>query len=122
MAKLGMKGPFEFTSQKVNEMIENNRIGNYALGYITKDSNGEHVFCVKYVGRSDNDLNDRIKDHLGESKEYTHFKFSYETCSRNAFLKECRNWHDFGGEDILDNHYHPDKPNGTNWKCPVCEA
>ena len=37
-----------------------------------------------------------------------------------AFEKECRNFHDFGGVEKLDNDIHPDRPDGAAWKCPVC--
>ena len=87
-----------------------------ALGYV--DNKG--IFRVQYVGRSDTDVNDRIKDHLGEN--YAAFKFSYATSPKAAFEKECQNYHDFGGSKKLKNNIHPDHPdNSPNWKCPVCE-
>ena len=117
MASLGMNGPYEFTSEKVDEIITKTSPGNYALGYM--DGN---TFIVRYVGRSDSDLNDRIKDHLGESREYKFFKYSYASSPREAYEKECQNWHDFDGPNgKLKNSNHPDKPDDTNYKCPVCK-
>ena len=115
MPSLNMKGPFPFTSHDVDLQITRQQVGNYALGYV----NEKKEFVVKYVGRSDTDVNDRIKAHL--QKGYTHFKFSYATSSKAAFEKECQNYHDFGGKEKLDNDIHPDLPDKSKkWKCPVC--
>ena len=116
MAKLNMIGPFDFTIDNVNRQIAANKIGNYALGYI--DAKG--AFRVLYVGRSDNDLNDRIKDHIGEYDNYKMFKFSYATSVKDAYEKECANWHDFGEDKLLKNKIHPDNPDKKQYKCPVC--
>ena len=41
--------------------------------------------------------------------------------AKEAFEKECRNYHDFGGDDgILDNKVHPDRPERTDYDCPIC--
>lgn len=115
MASLGMNGPFVFTASEIDKQITRTSEGNYALGRI----NDKGSFVVKYVGRADSDVNDRIKDHLGKS--YSHFKFSYATSPKNAFEKECQNYHDFNTNNGLDNKIHPDRPSGTNWKCPCCD-
>ena len=115
MPRLNMEGPYEFTNENVDKYITRVNAGNYALGYV--DNKG--IFRVQYVGRSDTDVNDRIKDHLGEN--YAVFKFSYATSPKAAFEKECQNYHDFGGSEKLQNIIHPDHPdNSPNWKCPVC--
>ena len=93
----------------IDEFVKKNKIGNYALGYLR-----EGGFIPKYIGRSDNDLNSRLKDHLTES--YKRFKFMYQSSARNAFYKECENYHDFKKQ--LNNKIHPARPVGTNWKCP----
>ena len=67
------------------------------------------------MGRSDKDLNDRLKDHIGE---YGRFKFEYYGSAKAAFEKECHLYHDFTPQD---NKIHPDRPDGSNWKCPVCD-
>nr|DAY36314.1 MAG TPA: RUBREDOXIN TRANSPORT, RUBREDOXIN, GUILLARDIA THETA [Caudoviricetes sp.] len=115
MPKLDMRGPFSFTDDEIDREITEKRVGNYALGYI----NEKNQFIVRYVGRSDNDVKKRIKDHLGKS--YTHFKFEYAKSPKAAFEKECQNYHDFGESKLLDNEIHPDLPDESkNWKCPVC--
>lgn len=121
MASLHMFGPYEFTSAEVDKQITKTQTGNYALGYLRDQ---RKTFIVRYVGRSDTDVNNRLKDHLPEreTRNYTHFKFSYATSPKDAFETECRNYHDFGEDKKLDNKVHPDLPsNSKNWKCPRCE-
>ncbi len=55
MATLGMNGPYPLTNEKIDEVVTKTSAGNYALGY-----KKESTFYVKYVGRSDNDLNKRL--------------------------------------------------------------
>ena len=105
-------GPYNLTNEEIDKHVAKNHIGNYAFGY---EKNG--TFYVQYVGRSDNDLNDRMKHGVGQ---YEKFMFSYAFSPKAAFEKECRNWHDFGGSNSLDNKMHPDKPDFTDHKCPVC--
>ena len=78
-----------------------------------------------YVGRSDSDLKNEIKQQMRNdcAKGCTHFMFSIAKSKKEAFEKECRNYHDFGECDCLNNDIHPAKPAGTEYKCPVegCE-
>lgn len=113
MASLEMKGAFDLTNDEIDNQVTKTSPGNYALGRIS-----DGTFYVSYVGRSDKDLNDRLKDWVGEYKK---FKFSYATSPKAAFVKECHNYHDFGEADKLDNENHPQRPDNTNWKCPVCD-
>jgi len=96
-------------SENIEKYVGKIKIGNYALG-----SSKKNKFIPKYVGRSDTDLNSRLKNHLNES--YKRFKFIKQTSSKNAFLKECENYHDFKKQ--LDNKIHPGRPTGLKWKCP----
>ena len=116
MPSLGMSGPYVFTSTKIDEVVTRTSAGNYALGY-TKD---DGTYMVQYVGRSDTDLNQELKVRL--SYKYKKFKYSYATSPKDAFEKECQNYHDFGGSVSLHNKYHPDRPDDTNWKCPICDV
>jgi len=115
MASLGMEGPYTYSSEKIDEVVTKTSTGNYALGY-TKDDN---TFIVQYVGRSDSDVNQELKVKL--NGKYKKFKYSYASSPKAAFEKECQNYHDFGTNEKLDNKNHPDRPNNTNWKCPVCK-
>ena len=110
---LDMHGSYDLTKVGVNNAVTRVSPGNYGLGYL----NGE-TFIVEYVGRSDADVNGRLHDWVGT--KYKRFKYSYASSAKAAFEKECQNYHDFGGSGSLDNDAHPDRPNGTNWGCPVC--
>lgn len=110
----GLKGPFSLDSTTINAQVKKNSIGAYALGHIKKDTGG---FVPKYVGRSDNDLNGRLQAHIAE---YPQFKFEYYSSAKKAFEKECNLYHDWKKQ--LDNKEHPDRPNGTDWKCPRCKT
>jgi hypothetical protein len=115
MPSLGMKGPYALTKSKIDEVVTRTSAGNYALGY----TNDKGAFIPRYVGRSDSDVNAELKSKV--STKHKQFKFSYATSPKAAFEKECRNYHDFGGKDKLDNDIHPARPAGTDWKCPVCK-
>ena len=112
MPKLNMQGPFNLNENTIDEEVTKTSAGNYALG--RKDDDG--IFMVSYVGRSDSDVNDRLKYWIENSKRPL-FKFSYAPSAKAAYEKECQNYHDFKPPD---NDVHPDKPSGSNWKCPVC--
>lgn len=116
MASLNMKGPYELTTEKIDEKVTKTSAGNYALGRLSDAS-----FPFSYVGRSDDDVNKRLKAWVGKSTKYTHFKFSYATSPKAAFEKECKNYHDFGGSEKLDNDKHPERPYLSKWKCPECD-
>ena len=61
--------------------------------------------------------NARLKKWVGK---YEKFKYSYADTPKDAFEKECRNYHDFGGSEDLDNDVHPDRPEGETWDCSLC--
>lgn len=113
MARLEMKGPFDLDNKSIDANVTKTSPGNYALGKVEGET-----FYVLYVGRADNDVNDRLKDWVG--KKYPKFKFSYASSPKAAFERECKNFHDFCGAEKLDNDIHPDRPKNSNWKCPFC--
>lgn len=116
MASLHMTGPFPYTRESINKYVPEGKPGNYALGTLDEENN---TFIVEYVGRADKNLKERIGHSL---KEYSHFKFSIASSPREAYYKECQNWHDFGGkEGKLHNDIHPDRPDGDEAaQCPIC--
>jgi hypothetical protein len=117
MASLDMNGPYELSKEKIDNNVTRTSPGNYALGHVS-----DSTFYINYVGRSDVDVNYRLKGWVGKNSKYTHFKFSYATSPKAAFEKECRNFHDFRGTEKLDNDQHPQRPEGSDWKCPVCDV
>lgn len=113
MPSTGLTGPYALTEKNIDANV-NASIGAYALGYVNSDD----VFIVKYVGRSDDDLNGRLKDWIGS---YKSFKYGHFNTKKAAFEKECHMYHDFRG---LDNDIHPARPKGLDYDCPVsdCDA
>ena len=114
---LGMDGRYVLTKNEIDKVVTSTSAGHCALGHYK--GNGSKTFIVMYVGRADSDRAGRLKDHVGE--KYSWFKFSYATSPKAAFEKECKNYHDFGGSQKLDNKIHPDRPVGAQWKCPDCD-
>ncbi len=113
MANLEMgERPIELTNNNVNNEVIQGSIGNYGLG--TPKEEGSVWLRVEYVGRSDNDLQKRLNDHVGE--EYTHFKFRYKDTDVEAWKLECMNLHNFSRAkcewEPLDNERHPARPSG----------
>jgi len=116
MSSLNIDGLYDLTTKQIDEVVTIKSASNYALLNVRNNE-----FCDCYVGRSDNDINGRLKQWADEKpKRYTHFIFSYATSPKAAFEEECRNYHDFVESNKLDNENHPDRPDGTNWKCPKC--
>jgi hypothetical protein len=56
---------------------------------------------------------------VGVDTAYTHFAFCYAPSAIAAFERECRDYHELGGSDALDNPAHPQPPAGSSWVCPV---
>ena len=115
MANTGLKGPFSLIETTIDREVAKISAGAYALGYL----NNGNTFIVLYVGRSDDNLNGRLKQWIGEEK-YKQFKYDYFSSPKSAFEKECRLYHDFGGKEKLNNTIHPDRPKNTDWECPIC--
>lgn len=109
MPSTGLQGPFNLTTTGIDKAVTRTSPGAYALGAVRDDT-----FYINYVGRSDTDVNDRLKDHVGS---YAKFKFDYFGSAKAAFQKECRLYHDF---DPQDNKVHPARPPGSGWTCPRC--
>jgi hypothetical protein len=112
-----MQGPHRLNPSEIDRVVPGSHPGNFAIGYV-KDA-AKRTFVVRYIGRADNDLNRTLKEQ--EADESSWFKWSYAPSEKAAFDKECKNFHDFGEHGQLENDYHPEPPEGTKWKCPVCE-
>jgi hypothetical protein len=117
MPKDGLAGPYKFDIETINKNFQRIAPGNFTLGYI----NEKNLFVVKYVGRDDNDLRSCLTQWIGKSLQYTLFKASYTTNSKDAFDNECHIYHNFGGSRHLDNETHPMRPSNTDWQCPRCD-
>lgn len=56
---------------------------------------------------------------IGVDSSYTRFAYSYAASAQAAFEKECRNYHDFGASEGLDNEVHPMPTSGSSGECLV---
>lgn len=110
MALPNLTGPYYLTTDGVNKSVTRTSAGVYALGKLS-----DGVFYIGYVGRSDDDVNKRLLDHVKLSDPQ--FKIAYCSSAQAAFLAECELWHEYGGSR---NPIHPARPAGTNYKCPRC--
>ena len=123
MPRTGLKGSYTLDNETIDRVVTRKSAGAYVLGHVEEreeDKEKKKVFIIEYVGRSDDDVNDRLKDWVGK---YSRFKYDYFGSAKAAFEKECDLWHDWGGpEGVLDNERHPDRPEGTDWKCPRCNV
>lgn len=116
MASTGLNGPYPLTTDGIDGNVTRTSPGAYVLGRMGNDS-----FTVEYVGRSDTDVNARLKQWVG--KGYPRFKFGYFDSPKAVFEKECNIYHDFGGpSEKLDNDKHPQRPEGSSWQCPKCDV
>lgn len=114
MANTGLEGPFQLSNESIDGCVTKTSAGVYIL----ERSQSSDSFIVNYVGRSDNDLNGRLKKWVG-IRGYRRFKASYFSSPKLAFEKECSIYHDFNG---LDNEIHPQRPEGASWQCPHCNT
>jgi len=110
----GLYGPYNLDNENIDTHVIGTGPGAYALGYV---NNGGGL-AVLYIGRSDDDLNGRLKNHIGE--KYSSFKYIFYRTAKDAYNKECQLWHSFGGERLLENKIHPDKGINKDWVCPIC--
>ena len=109
MASSGLHGPYSLTTNTIDTVVKSTSPGAYALG-----KSRDNTFYISYVGRSDVNVNNRLRDHVGD---YDQFKYAYFSSEKAAFEKECRLYHDI---EPPGNDVHPARPRGKNWKCPVC--
>ena len=99
-----MQGPYPILD--IDTYVTPDSIGSYIL---SRGSNAAH-----YVGRSDTDLNSRLKSHRGTG--YVSFWFELASSPLEAFYSECDLYHKYNPQD---NEMHPTAPPMASWKCPV---
>jgi hypothetical protein len=105
-----LEGPYNFTFDDLETRVPKSRCGVFALGYVDASDR----FRVQRVGRDDSDLQQRLKDLIGSSLR---FKFRATTTSKMAFESECELFHRLRPPG---NFMHPDRPPGSDWRCPIC--
>lgn len=117
MPYLKMSTQHILSLETLNKVFKEVLIGNYAFGFIKVNKQAKKTeFIPMYVGRSDNDLKKEIYQQglilkVKDGKQiYTHFKFSIAKNIKEAYLKECKNYHDYHDLGLLDNKIHPKRP------------
>jgi len=110
---INLSGPYIFDSKTIDAVVTKKSPGVYALGYTLNN-----VFQVERVGRSDFDLNARLKSDEYAGK-YQQFKGWYYPTADAAFHAECELWHTYGHPSRNPNH--PARPAGKNHKCNHCK-
>ena len=110
MPQNGLQGPFALTDQVIDQEVSPGRPGAYLL----EESSDLINFRAGYVGRSESDVNNQLHVHVGS---YKRFRYQYCDTAQAAFERECALYHDF---EPRDNPIHPQRPAGTQWKCPRC--
>lgn len=122
---------YEYTEQNIGLVVlDKIEHANYRFGYI----NELKVFVVFYVGRADNGLLQRMRQHWSDftnGKEFEKYKdkqiffsFAKKKSEKESYYCECEEYHRFddgkpGKGDFLNN-YHPAIPKGSNEHCPIC--
>lgn len=110
MTETRLEGPHRLIVDDIDAAIVSRSAGTFAIGHL--DHKGR--FVVQYVGRSDNDLRTQLRAKIGAEPYFKHRCF--ET-AREAFEKECELFHAF---QPPGNFLHPERPPGSDWKCPHC--
>lgn len=111
MAKMEMHGPFKLTPWTIEQTIEKNVPGNFALGHYDGKT-----FEAKFIGRDDRSLHHALIEQC-EKCDYSHFKANYAMDAKDAYYRQCRNYHE--NQEFADAD-HPPRPEGTSLVCPVC--
>ena len=109
MKQTGLRGPFPLTEDGIDKNVKLIAPGTYVLG---ESDQGD--FDIYYVGRSDKDVNRRLHKHEDANFE---FMYEYYPSPKAAYFTECRLYHKY---DPPANRKHPDRPDGTKLRCPVC--
>jgi len=120
MPSTGLKGPYQLSNEEIDRVITIKSPGVYVLERNTPQNSDS--FTVHYVGRSDDDLKNRLKNWVGV-KGYKRFKCDYFASPKAAFERESMIYHDFNGDKGgMDNDIHPQRPEDSNWQCPICDV
>lgn len=91
------------------EINLDNKHGVYLLGTYNIKPN---IFKVYYIGRTEN-LVQRIKEHIGEEKEYQYYMYK-------KYKNECILYHNLEVADGLKyNKIHPSRLD--SYQCPICD-
>jgi hypothetical protein len=102
---------YKLKKKEVRQQVPKHSTGTYFLAIRSGEG-----YLIKYVGRSDTHLRQRLLTHV-ENNKYTHFSIEITNTIFEAFRLECREWHN---SFPLDNKIHPRKPKRLDYQCPYC--
>lgn len=109
MAIPQLSKPIRLTEAEIDAAVTHISPGVYVL-----DETTSGPWRNDYAGRSDHDLNARLKSWVGS---YGFFKAAYLSSAKQAFEAECELFHALAPSD---NKVHPARPANSNWACPRC--
>ncbi|SRR5271166_4053881 len=116
MPDYGLSRNYELTPANIDIAVTRVSAGVYGLG---RSLNADRSIPIRYVGRADEDVKDRLQKHASEQK-YRYFAFAYFPSAYLAYRTECELYHQLGGPGgHLDNRVHPAAPAGSNLSCPM---
>jgi hypothetical protein len=111
MAYPSLSSTIALTDREIDGSKVRNRPGVYVLGAGTVAGN----IVPRFVGRSEEDLKGRLKQHVGGE---SHFAFAHTSSAMGAYRAECELFHHL---KPANNKAHPKLPKGTTWQCPWCK-
>lgn len=104
-------GPYSLTDEEIESNVSGGLPGVYALGSFRPDGSS----AIEYVGRSDEDVRERLRLHT----PYSHAQFCFVYCqsAEEAYQIECELFHEFRP---AENYVHPTHPEGSALHCAIC--
>jgi hypothetical protein len=120
-----VEGPYLLNDENVDALSSSP--GVYIIGYRRDEKD-----YGTYVGRSDDDLKGRLRQHLPrnetnrciKSLNCDRFWCEYADTARAPYERECTIYHQYshnGKPGYVCNDVHPAKSDNA-WKCPKCGA
>jgi hypothetical protein len=104
-------GPYSLTDEDIASNVSASLPGVYALGSFRPDGS----CSVEYVGRSDEDIRERLRLHTPRS--HPQFYFTYCQSEEEAYRIECELFHAFHPPE---NYVHPTRPQHSDLQCAMC--
>ena len=118
MTSVVQQGPYELTSEAIQDVVTQKSPGSFMLGHILPDG----TFKPRVVGRATQDVRQELELQARLNPQYDGFKFRYAASPHAAFEQQCTDFHTCGECVGLENKKHPARPSHTDWRCPVCDT
>lgn len=106
-------GPYLLSEKEINNYVMSSVPGIFVTGIIRNQA-----FHPQWIGRADECINFRLKERLGKC---SHFKFTYTLTKQEAFIKQCRLYHELlETAQLSEMQEHPFSSPENNYACPIC--